>query len=67
MAYNRARAQRNVDVTIKRTEAALAAALAADPQTAVFPGAAASHARALAEARDAQRALNAGERPEGWA
>jgi hypothetical protein len=64
MAYNRDLARRNIAVTIKRTEEALAAPA---PERPIFPGARASLARALDEARDAQQALNDGECPEGWA
>lgn len=67
MAYDRALARRNITTTIERTQAALAAAKTADPKTAIFPGAAVSHARHLAEAREALAALNDGEKPEGWA
>lgn len=67
MVYDRTRARRNITASIERTETALAAARARDPKTMIFPGAAASHARHLAEARDALEALNEGDNPEGWA
>lgn len=65
MSYNRDLARRNIAVTIKRTEAALASARTRTTP-AIFPGAADHHARALAEAHAAQKALDSGENPEGW-
>jgi hypothetical protein len=63
MAWNRDLARRNVDATIKRTEAILAEPASPNP---IFPGARASLARDLAEAREARDALDNGERVEGW-
>lgn len=74
MSRDRARVQRNVTLSTQRTREALADARATanDPtQSArvreIAAAEARSHRNFLAECRDAQRALDDGEYPQGWA